>query len=263
MLKRPLLFLTLIFISVLGLFPQFTQASEVPKPVGDLYVQDTAHILTNEEREELISLARVLDDETSAQIAVLTMDKLDGHVEKAQFANKAYREYGLGKKDEDNGVLILFVKNYWENNREAVQVEVGYGLEGALPDGKVGRIIDQYMKPHIEAGNDGLAITETYQQLAKEVAKEYGISFDHLGDNQGSNVAQHQEEGLPAWVVFILIIVFAILIFLDMKYFGGTFTHILIQILSSLLRSGGRDGGGSDRRGGGGSAGGGGAGRNF
>src|SRR4051812_16170497 len=78
---------------------------QIPAPVGDIYVQDFANILTASERAELINLGRSIEDQTTAQLAVLTVETIgDQTIE--EFANKAFRQYGIGNKQENNGVLL-------------------------------------------------------------------------------------------------------------------------------------------------------------
>ena len=79
---------------------------QIPAPVGDIYVQDFANVLNEQERTELRSLGRSIEDQTTAQIAVLTVDTIgDNTIE--EFANEAFRQYGIGNKEENNGVLLV------------------------------------------------------------------------------------------------------------------------------------------------------------
>ena len=63
-------------------------------------------------------------------------------------AVKLFELWGIGKKNKDNGLLLL-----WSTGDRRVRIEVGYGLEGALPDGKVGAILDTYVIPKFKAGD--------------------------------------------------------------------------------------------------------------
>jgi uncharacterized protein len=218
---------------------------KIPAPIGDIYVQDHANVLNESEKAELRSLGRTIEDQTTAQIAVLTVGTLgDRTIE--DFANEAFRRYGIGNKEKDNGVLlVLSIKE------RKIRIEVGYGLEGRLPDGKTGRIIDENAIPYLKNQQPNTAVVETYKALAKEVLAEYGE-----GEKQTTTKGDNGI-GIPAWLIFIIVIVVA---FLDFKFFGGTLTYLLLSIVS---RGGGRGGGGGSNGGGGGSSGGGGAGRGF
>ena len=226
---------------------------QIPAPVGDIYVQDFANLLNEQERTELRSIGRSIENQTTAQIAVLTIDSIgDRPIE--EYANEAFRQYGIGSKAENNGVLLVL-----SMNDRQVRIEVGYGLEGRLPDGKVGRILDDITVPYLQNQEPNSAIIETYKILANEVLAEYGIE-------QGQQSIQQPEQqptegeglGIPAWLLIIIVVV---VLFLDFKFFGGALTQILLAILS---RGGGRGGGGGGSKGGGGgSSGGGGASRGW
>ncbi len=84
---------------------------------------------------------------TGGEMAVVVVSSLDGlSVEEA--AATLFALWGIGKKGKDNGLLFL-----WSTGDRRVRVEVGYGLEGQLPDGKVGAILDGYVIPRFRAGN--------------------------------------------------------------------------------------------------------------
>jgi uncharacterized protein len=232
------------------------QDMTVPSPAGDIYVQDFAQVLTESERAEIRSLGRALEDKTTAQVAVLTVDTT-GDQPIQEFSNTAFRQYGIGSKGADNGVLIVLAMA-----DRKVWIEVGYGLEGRLPDGKVGRILDEYTVPYLKNQQPNLAIDQTYKIITKEVLKEYGLEENQLTIESQPSLPQQSApakgSGIPSWLFIIIIVV---VLFLDFKFFGGFLTQMLLSI---ILRSGGRGGGGGGfRGGGGGSSGGGGAGRGW
>ncbi|KAB7705404.1 TPM domain-containing protein [Bacillus aerolatus] len=225
-------------------------AATAPAPVGDIYVQDFSGVLTSEQKAELIQLGRQLEDGTTAQIAVLTVPSTEGRPIE-EYSNQAFRQYGLGSKRDNNGVLLVVTTKGGKGERH-FRVEVGYGLEGALPDGKVGRILDEYGYPYLENEAPAEAIMNTYKALYNETAAEYDW------DGHAVEAKPYYSDEGGGINPFLLIVIAVIVIFLDMKFFGGMLTHIFLSILS---RGGG--GGGGNRGGGGGSSGGGGAGRNW
>ena len=230
-------------------FSPRAEAVAIPDATGDIYVQDKAGLLSPSEKSELIRLGRALEDGTTAQIAVLTIDSLEG-ASRQEYAYEAFKKYQLGSGEKDNGVLILLAME----DRE-IQVEVGYGLEGALPDGKVGRILDEYAVPYLQEGQPGQAIVQTYKALYNETAAEYGWNGETAAPQAG---AGQEEEGSSFRLLLFIIIAFAVVV-LDMKFFGGFLTQLFLIMLSR----GGRGGGNGPRGGGGGSSGGGGAGRGW
>ena len=109
-------------------------------PTNEFYVNDYANILSKSTEERIINLNKKLYAKTGAQIDIVIINDLGGDsIENV--ANTTFNDFQIGSKD-NNGLLILFAKN-----DRKVRVEVGYGLEGTLNDGKVGRMMDQYMIP--------------------------------------------------------------------------------------------------------------------
>ncbi|MFP3726356.1 TPM domain-containing protein [Priestia filamentosa] len=224
--------------------------ADIPSPTGDIYVQDFAKVLDDKDKKELLELGRKLEDSTKAQIAILTVDSLKDSAPE-EYINEAFRTYKLGDKELNNGILILLAMQ-----EKKIRIEVGYGLEGAVTDAKSGQILDDFALPHLKEGHTSKALTETYKAVYNEVAKEYD-----LGDDFHQKVAHPKKEDdkieVSPIVLILIVVVVIILIILDFKYLDGTFTYLLINILSSFR-------GGSDSRGGGGgSSGGGGAGRGW
>jgi uncharacterized protein len=215
--------------------------NEIPAPVGDIYVQDFANVLSENEKIQLKNIGRSIDDQTTSQIAVLTVDSI-GESSIEEYSVEAYRKFGLGTEENDNGVLLVI-----SMQDKKIRIEVGYGLEGIIPDGKAGRILDEYAIPHLQNGQPNLAVMNTYQALANEVSgtNEFGSAPSDV---------QQQDSPIPSWLLIILVIVVVVL---DFMFFGGTLTYLLLSIIS---RGGG---GGGPRGGGGGSSGGGGASRGW
>ncbi|MHC0036301.1 TPM domain-containing protein [Pseudoneobacillus sp. C159] len=255
--NRAFCFLLAFFTCFLYGGNTFAKDLPVPTPVGDIYVQDFARVLDVSEVNELRGIGRALEDKTTAQIAVLTVGTT-GDRTIQEYANEAFRQYGIGNKTENNGVLLVLAMDDHQ-----AWIEVGYGLEGRIPDGKVGRILDQYTVPYLKNQQPDQAIVETYKVLTNEVLSEYGLEDEQLNPSQAPldehPVSTDQGDGIPAWLIIILVVV---LLFLDFKFFGGFLTQMLLSI---LMRGGGRGGGGGGgyRGGGGGSSGGGGAGRGW
>jgi uncharacterized protein len=223
---------------------------KMPAPIGDIYVQDFAKVLTDAEITEIRSLGRMIEDQTTAQISVLTVDTIGEHTME-EFANEAFRQYGIGNETQNNGVLLVMAVT-----DRLIRIEVGYGLEGRIPDGKAGRILDQNAIPYLQNGQTNKAILETYKALANEVLAEYGKDGGQSTPQRQTQPAANEGGGIPAWLLIIIIVV---VLFLDFKFFGGTLTYLLLSIIS-MGRGGG---GGGPRGGGGGSSGGGGAGRGW
>ncbi len=235
------LFSSIFLIGFLLSFSSIATAEmNVPSPVGDIYVQDYANVLDRQDTQSLIQLGKKLEDTTSAQLAILTIPSLEGNDIK-EFANTAFREYGLGNKEKNNGVLVLYAKD----DRE-IRIEVGYGLEGVVTDIRSGNILDQNAIPYLKKNEESLALTNTYKSL-------YNVILN------GSEKSGHSKTS-SLWdnVKIILIIAFVIVVIIvDMMFFNGVLTYFILNLLPALLNSS------SSRGGGGGSSGGGGSDRKF
>ena len=100
------------------------------QPTG--YVNDFAHVLEPSTIAQLTNICEQIDQKAHAQIAVVTINSLGGS-DIDSYAVDLFKKWGIGSKSTDHGVLILLaVKD------RKYRIEVGYGLEPILPDGKVG-----------------------------------------------------------------------------------------------------------------------------
>lgn len=229
------------------------EAAEIPpkpQPGTNIYVQDYANVIPPDSEKIIYSLGRELDSKTTAQVAVLTVPTLDGEPIES-YALNVLRSWGIGSRDKNNGVLIVVATN----DRQS-RIEVGYGLEGALPDGLTGRIQDETMLPYFRNGQYAKGIVNGYAATAATVAKEYNVKLDGVSYNPPAQ--KQQEDSLPLWAKIAIGIGIVLLLIVDNMFFGGFITQMLI--LSIFRRGGGGgfggggfgggsgDGGGSSRR---------------
>ncbi len=105
------------------------------------YVSDFAGVFATNELVQLNAFLKLLEDQTTAEIAVVTVKTLDGG-EISDFANRLFAKWGIGQKKKDNGVLPITAVD-----DRKVWIEVGYGLEGAIPDARAGRVLDEQVVP--------------------------------------------------------------------------------------------------------------------
>ena len=114
------------------------------QPTDRFYVNDFADILSDETEQFIFENSEKLEEATTAQIVVVTVQNLDGKgIE--EYATGLFREYGIGDDEKNNGLLLLLALE-----ERQFRVEVGYGLEGCLPDAKTGRFQDDYMIPYFK-----------------------------------------------------------------------------------------------------------------
>jgi uncharacterized protein len=199
------------------------------------YVLDEADVIdaATEARLEALSL-RVENETPGAEIAVVTVDSLDGN-EIEEFAEEKFNELGIGNKEFDNGILLLVAPN-----EKRVRIEVGYGLEGAIPDSRAGRILDDIILPLFKSGDMVGGIEAGHAEVARLVLEEYEASTEGLAPSEPDRFE------LPVWA-WILI------------FFGGigAFTWLMSWLAKKGYLKGGGGGGTSGPSSWGGSSGGG------
>lgn len=206
--------------------------AEVPsKPHNDIYVVDSANMFTSETTNKMLDLGKDLDKKYNAQVVVVTINNLDGNsIEET--ANNLFRDWGIGDKEKNNGVLILLSK---EDRK--IRIEVGYGLEEVLTDGYCKYQIDNIKTPLQNEIYDDAVLT-IYTNIVDDI--------DHFYDTG------EKPGGMNKFMLFVLFIfVLIILIVITSGGSGGG-----CGFSSGGFSSGSSSGGSSF---GGGSSGGGGA----
>ncbi|MDD5602455.1 MAG: TPM domain-containing protein [Eubacteriales bacterium] len=287
-LKTPVLSIALAFYMSILLLVILTGAFSVsvsaealiPDPLPGFYVNDFADVIDEAAERYIMLEAEKLEEATTAQVVVVTLDSLDGEALE-EYSTELFRKWGIGSSKDNNGVLILLDKG----GRQS-RIEVGYGLEGALPDGRTGRIQDESMIPFFRNGDYSGGILEGFKSIIPIVYTEYGFSrlADGAWEKDGQTVPAATAEvkiplpgqaetgpypvngGGSPFSSTLIIIIAVIFIILDFRFFGGNITLTLLRVLISFGRwgGGGRSGGGSigsSRSGGGGFSGGGGSSR--
>ncbi|HLZ18401.1 MAG TPA: TPM domain-containing protein [Smithellaceae bacterium] len=230
-------------------------AETYPQPTG-MAVNDFARVIDPENTAKMESLAREILQKTGASVVVATVATMGENEEVSMYVNGLYKAWGIGKKGEDRGVLIfLAVKE------RKIRIETGYGVEGVLPDGLVGEILDKYVVPHLRAGETGKAMYNAMFACGTYIAKDKGVELTGVATPYRTK-AKPQKKGISIGAVIVFLICAAVLL--------GTRTgREMLPWILLLLMSGGRGGGRDDGFGGGfdgfggGASGGGGAGRDF
>ena len=216
---KPLSFVVAVLVFSLMLINSgFASAEPVPaKPDTNIYVFDYANLIDEADKLEMQKIAKALDDKTKAEIVVVTVNDLS-HMEIEEYALKLFRSWGIGDKEKNNGILILVNKESILNNqRGRIRIEVGYGLEGAINDGKAGAILDNFALPAFETGEYSKGIRDTFMAVCSEVAKEYGLDLanEELSDLQNYSVAEADD--ITSWEVLLAVIIFIIILILLTK----------------------------------------------
>ena len=178
-------------------------AADVPYLTG--HVVDNAEILTPTARDRLAAALKAHEDKTSNQIAVLTQRTLDGESVEG-YATRVFEAWKLGQKGKDNGVLVVVVPN-----DRKMRIEVGYGLEGTLPDVAAARIIRNVMTPAFKANDYDKGVGEGVAAIVAQLegrgdAASTPVSLADTGASSGGKKSSFEFEGpdLP-WYMRILL----------------------------------------------------------
>lgn len=166
-----------------------------PRPNPPQAVNDFAHLLEPFQKQALEQKLRAYNDSTSSAIVIITVPDLQGY-DIAQVALKYLRDWGVGVKGKNNGVVILVAKQ----ERKA-RIETGYGMEGVLPDITAKHIIENQMLPNFRADDYYGGFDKAVDAIIQAAAGEYKAD------------QKRGEEGGGGWFVaiIIMIIIFAII----------------------------------------------------
>lgn len=257
-------YLAFILIPIISLLLMGNNFNSKYKPTLEFYVNDYDNVINYQDKEFIINSSKNLFDKTTAQIVVSTINSLDNYSIE-DFSIKMAESFGIGNKQKNNGILILL-----ETSGRKIRVEVGYGLEGVLPDSKVGRLIDNYfISTFKETNNYSLSISELYKSILNEVYKEYNLEYDPSYISKDKKQDISFDSSFKVFGIFLILLLIFVInsIFSNSNgrprppstYFGGFGGFYGFR----GNRFGGGFSGGSNNFGAGGSFGGGGASRQF
>jgi uncharacterized protein len=223
-------------------------ATEFPNHYDD-YVNDFAKIFSANQTAELRSMLNQVRADTTAEVVVVTVNNLSGYTAQ-EYTTKLATNWGIGKADKDNGLLILYALN--ENK---IWVATGYGIEGILPDSKIGRMLDDYYVPLRDAGkvNEGIiSVTEQLVQVLEDNKAE-------IISGQTSSANSTNTTSLAIIIIIVAIFIFFLatiklkskkdnkkkkygaylnvfsIVLLVIYFFSGLFIFLIIAILLMIL----------------------------
>jgi uncharacterized protein len=230
---------------------------DLPKPGG--FVNDFANVIPPDDERSMQAIAQAVQQQTGAEIAVVTVNSISPYATIEDYGIALADAWKVGSEQNDDGVILLLAMDVRQ-----VRIEVGYGLEGAITDGRAGQILDEYVLPSLRQGDYGAGLTNGVAVLAQEIADEYGVTLQNV-DVAATPAPSADERGSGLGNLFYL--------FFLLLFFGGRW--FLWPLLFAGRRrgffgggfgsgsSGGGFGGGSFGGFGGGGFGGGGASRGF
>jgi len=168
----------------------------IPAPVG--FVNDHAGKLDEPTRAKLEAFLDQVKRKTGAEFAVLIMPST-APWDPSEYKVRAFQTWGLGRKGEDNGLLMLVAIEERE-----VRFETGYGLEGTLPDGLQSRIFRNEMAPRFRAGDWAGGVTAGVLACAARIAAEKGVTLEWDGRELRYRGGR---DGVP-WPLLLVLAVF-------------------------------------------------------
>lgn len=209
--QRTLFVLAVIWVSTIS------EAAPQPWPKPIHYVSDFANILSNREEAQINALADALEKKTQIQFAVVTADSAIamGYASIEEAAVTLFSQWGVGHKGKDDGLLILVaVKDRkW-------RVEVGYGLEGTIPDAVASRLGRTLLPDAFRAGNYGQGLYNLAVALTAEIARNRNIPLNEFNVNAASvqrppnhNSSNQRQKGSAAGGIFSLFMGILVLFF--------------------------------------------------
>jgi len=228
-------------------------AVQPPLPQQPLnHVVDLAGIIDDRVEAQLDGYLLELEQKTTAQFIVLTVTSLEGESLEAFSLATAHDKWKLGQKGKDNGVLLVVALD-----DKKYRFEVGYGLEGILPDSLTGSIGREYLVPNFRRGDYSTGITAAALAVANTIASDNGVEITGMPKLQArTNSARSQRGGgIAGKILTLLFLIGAVILFIKNPRL------FLLLLFASSMGGGRRDGwGGGGGFGGGGSFGGGGGG---
>ncbi len=225
---KRLLLKVLLFVIV---FTNLCFSEDLSKIQPKGFVSDYANIISIENRNKLESILYSLEKQSSIEMEVVVLNTIeDRSIE--EVAVELFENWKIGKKGKDNGLLFII-----SMKERRMRIEVGYGLEEAIPDGLAGRIRDTFTIPNFKKGDFNQGIYLTTLALINVVDKYYNLNLK-LDPNQRFNIQRKKKR---SFLSIIIRLIFFILLFSGV---GGRFLPIFF--LGSFF------GGGSGRYSGGG-----------
>ncbi|RYY64093.1 MAG: TPM domain-containing protein [Chitinophagaceae bacterium] len=205
--KKFLLSLSLLLAVLFG-FGQSVEKfvrEQYPRPTPPHLVNDFANVLSPEQKAALESKLLDYADSTTTQIAIITVPTI-GDLPREEVALEFLRQWGVGQQGKDNGIVFLA-----SINDRKLRIEVGYGLEGSVPDITTKNIIETDVIPAFKAGNYYRGFDNATTSLFKAAAGEYkapdGYSSREPADGGYSGGQSRGSNRLLTIIIFVVVLV--------------------------------------------------------
>jgi uncharacterized protein len=198
-----------LVFTLIALFAIQTHAAEVIPPKPAAYFNDYAGVVSKEAAHRFNEQLAQFERDTSNQIVVAVYPKMQSDSSIEDYTQRIAQAWGVGQKERRNGaVLFVFVQD------RKMFIQVGYGLEGALPDATAFDITEYQIKPHFRSNDYEGGLAAGIDSICKAIRGEY--------KGTGKTVTeQHGNAGAPSFLFFIIFIIALILISRLTRRLGG------------------------------------------
>ena len=203
--------IALFAVTIAALIAIETRAGEVIPPKPDRYFNDYASVISKEAASRFNEQLAQFERETSDQVVIAVFPKMQSDSSIEDYAQRIAQSWGVGTKTQRNGVAILvFIAD------RNMSIQVGYGLEGALPDIVAYDIRANHINPHFRSGDYEGGLSEGIDLVCKAIRGEYKGDGTTVRERQTSRNA-----GAPSFLFFIIFIIVLIAISRAMRRLGG------------------------------------------
>ena len=232
-------------------------AAEVIPPTPKAYFNDYANVVSKEAASGFNEQLAQFERETSDQVVVAVFPKMQSDSDIADYTQRVAQAWGVGQKDRRNGVvLFVFIQD------RKMFIQVGYGLEGALPDATAFDITERHIKPLFRTGNYEAGLATGIDLICKAIRGEYKGSGKTVAERKGGDGVF----ALLPFITFIIVLIIISRLFRKLGGYGYSSRRggpVFIPSGGGWSSGGGSGGGFSGFGSGGGSFGGGGAGSSW
>ena len=197
-----------VLTATLLLLVGIAEARPIPKLAER--VTDQAGMLSPAQRFQLDQRLKAYEQQTGHQFALLTIDTLDGDVLE-DFSIRVAEAWKLGAEDRDDGLIFIVVKK-----DRKMRIEVGFGLEGAIPDVIARRILDDYVRPRFRTGRFAEGIFGAFEQLMKAAEGE-SLGAAPSPSSPAAQKSRGSRGGGGLLIVLLGLVALPVLIFLSAR----------------------------------------------
>jgi uncharacterized protein len=226
---------SIFFVILCSIF--FTGAAFAVQPpipqVPSRYVVDLANVINDNVEMSLNGYLQELEQKTTAQMVVLTINSLEGESLEDLSIQVAHDKWKLGQKGKDNGALLLV-----SIQDRKYRFEIGYGLEGVIPDSLAGSIGRQYLVPYFKKGDYSTGIFAASLAAINEIAADAGVEITGMPKlrTRSGQPYSRMERRKPT----LLGSIFSILVIIGLIYMFIKHPRLMLLFLFMNMLGGGR-----------------------